>query len=768
MSGNGGDNAHNNQFGGGGRGPTGGVNTGAGSSNGNSGDRGYGYWKMDPPTPPGPTRYAPDGSVIINITGGMNWVKDNSIHWSDGKGGSGNDNVRTNVTAKVENGYRAAVDGYIYTVTVNGNNAITGVYLYSRPTTPSRQNWAQTETARITQARALVQAQLNALNAKKLAEEKAAVEAKRKADEEAKRKQDAWDAAHPVEAAERDINQAQQRINQAQTDKSNAEQGLNSKTARLNTLQNEIAAFKQQEADALAKLDAITSKYGPILNIRDKAIYNEGIRLFGLGAVAVQERLAREPQIAPLSNEINALRSALNDANMRLSQANQDKVNAQNRLNTLNKEKQALLDAEARRQKEANAAKAAAEAKAKAEAEAATKAAAKEAAMSKLEQPNVFGMSGFPVAAAVSAAPITFAETGLGSLALDGAVATAAWASVRTAIADLIGVVIKGSGWGTVIASITYIPSAGVGSDQVPGRDNANMFMSAMPADAIKLPDAKTLNAAAAAKGTVNLAVRGRVFFRENTFKTYLVRTTTPTPVRVVQAVRDEVTGLYGYTIPAEGELPSRTILVSPDKTPGYKGLPPLVTPQQGKVTPGNTGNQSPVVAKPIIESFPMADDLDFRDIVLVFPAETGMGSLYIMLQSGRDLPGKVEGKGTSVTGTWLAGAGKDLGSAIPSQIADKLRGKEFDSFDKFREAFWAEVAKDPTLSKQFSASNKKRMEGKLAPRARFVDTVGGRRSFEIHHNKPISEGGAVYNTDNLNVVTPKRHIEIHSKNGSK
>lgn len=160
MSGNGGDNAHNNQFGGGGRGPTGGINTGSGSSNGNAGNRGYGYWKLDPGKPT-PTTYGPDGQVRIEINGGMNWVKDNSIHWSDGKGGCGNDNVRTNVTAKVENGYRAAVDGYIYTVTVNGNNSITGVYLYSRPTTPSRQNWAQTETARMTQARALVQAQLD-------------------------------------------------------------------------------------------------------------------------------------------------------------------------------------------------------------------------------------------------------------------------------------------------------------------------------------------------------------------------------------------------------------------------------------------------------------------------------------------------------------------------------------------------------------------------------------------------------------------------------
>lgn len=59
-------------------------------------------------------------------------------------------------------------------------------------------------------------------------------------------------------------------------------------------------------------------------------------------------------------------------------------------------------------------------------------------------------------------------------------------------------------------------------------------------------------------------------------------------------------------------------------------------------------------------------------------------------------------------------------------------------------------------------------MEDKLSPRARFADTVGGRRSFEIHHDKPISEGGEVYNIDNLRVLTPKRHIEIHSKNGGK
>ncbi|MFC0228388.1 HNH endonuclease signature motif containing protein [Serratia aquatilis] len=125
-------------------------------------------------------------------------------------------------------------------------------------------------------------------------------------------------------------------------------------------------------------------------------------------------------------------------------------------------------------------------------------------------------------------------------------------------------------------------------------------------------------------------------------------------------------------------------------------------------------------------------------------------------------------GKGQPVGEGWLNNAGKELGAPIPSQIADKLRGREFVNFDAFRKAFWTEVAKDATLVKQFIPANKKRMEDELAPRARFVDTVGGRRSFEIHHVKPISEGGAVYDIDNLRVLTPKRHIEIHSKNGGK
>ena len=41
---------------------------------------------------------------------------------------------------------------------------------------------------------------------------------------------------------------------------------------------------------------------------------------------------------------------------------------------------------------------------------------------------------------------------------------------------------------------------------------------------------------------------------------------------------------------------------------------------------------------------------------------------------------------------------------------------------------------------------------------------VGGRVKYELHHVDEIQHGGEVYNVDNLRVVTPKKHIDIHKK----
>lgn len=150
----------------------------------------------------------------------------------------------------------------------------------------------------------------------------------------------------------------------------------------------------------------------------------------------------------------------------------------------------------------------------------------------------------------------------------------------------------------------------------------------------------------------------------------------------------------------------------------------------------------------------------DYRDAIIWFPG-TEIHPIYIML-SVRDQPGVVTGQGQDVSGIWLEDAGYALGAPVPTRVADSLRGREFSSFDEFRKAFWIAVSQEPSLASQFNDPNRTRIEAGLAPRARFADTVGKRRSFELHHEVPIAEGGEVYNVDNINVTTPKRHIDIH------
>ncbi|WP_227507695.1 HNH endonuclease signature motif containing protein, partial [Yersinia thracica] len=108
------------------------------------------------------------------------------------------------------------------------------------------------------------------------------------------------------------------------------------------------------------------------------------------------------------------------------------------------------------------------------------------------------------------------------------------------------------------------------------------------------------------------------------------------------------------------------------------------------------------------------------------------------------------------------------LGAPIPAQIADQLRGRRFSRFDKFRKAFWVAVGHDPELAGQFSPLNQNRMKNGYAPYPVPIEQVVGREKFELHHFIPIKDGGAVYNVDNLRIVTPKNHISIHSKNGGK
>ncbi|VEJ56540.1 S-type pyocin domain-containing protein [Pragia fontium] len=245
---------------------------------------------------------------------------------------------------------------------------------------------------------------------------------------------------------------------------------------------------------------------------------------------------------------------------------------------------------------------------------------------------------------------------------------------------------------------------------------------------------------------------------------------------------------IEGYHTPANSELDQVPVIkMRLDSSNGIRRYIPegqsgpsiIWTPAEPEYSPINhTGNHSgysaplSILVNPLPETpgdhsttSPIPEKKNFNDYILVFPADSGMPPIYIMLDSPRNESGVVIGQGETIFGTWLRDAGAGLGCPVPAQIADKLRGREFTNFDQFREAFWIEVSKDAELSSQFIPSNRKKMANGRAPRARYRDTVGGRRSFELHHKHQIQHGGNVYDVENLNVVTPKRHIDIHRDN---
>ncbi|MCC4224497.1 S-type pyocin domain-containing protein [Vibrio campbellii] len=188
----------------------------------------------------------------------------------------------------------------------------------------------------------------------------------------------------------------------------------------------------------------------------------------------------------------------------------------------------------------------------------------------------------------------------------------------------------------------------------------------------------------------------------------------------------------------------------TPDHSDGFEKDDILVTPIH------SDGDANVTVT-------PAPEEKDWRDAILVFPESSGIAPLYVVYkESPRDKPGVVTGKGEDIFGIWLAGAGKDLGAPIPSQIADKLRGKEFSNFDAFRKAFWIEVSKDSVLMAQFNRTNQKKISSGKSPIAPKGEHYGKMIRYEIHHQHEISKGGAVFHVDNLAVVTPKHHKRIH------
>lgn len=96
----------------------------------------------------------------------------------------------------------------------------------------------------------------------------------------------------------------------------------------------------------------------------------------------------------------------------------------------------------------------------------------------------------------------------------------------------------------------------------------------------------------------------------------------------------------------------------------------------------------------------------------------------------------------------------------IPQEVREKLVGREFKSFDDFREEFWKTLS-DSSYAKEFSPMNIKLMKLGKAPYSPRAEHYGNHNKYILHHKQPIDKGGDVYNLDNLIIVSPKMHQNV-------
>jgi len=172
----------------------------------------------------------------------------------------------------------------------------------------------------------------------------------------------------------------------------------------------------------------------------------------------------------------------------------------------------------------------------------------------------------------------------------------------------------------------------------------------------------------------------------------------------------------------------------------------------------GSGSSYKAPVRVPVVEEIPIIEDLSFDDCIVVFPYDSGIEPVYIMFKGAREYAGVASGAGQAVADSWLLGTSDGVGAPVPSQIATQLRDKVFKRFSFFRAAFWNAVANDPQLSRQFTAEDLAAMNTGRGPSTAVTPNHTQGEKLEIHHVVPPSEGGGVYDMDNMRIAARKVH----------
>lgn len=351
-----------------------------------------------------------------------------------------------------------------------------------------------------------------------------------------------------------------------------------------------------------------------------------------------------------------------------------------------------------------------------------------------------------------SHAQLVFA-TSAGAVAIADSLMAGLAGSIRSAVAGLSGLA-AGTASGLMVGVSAFVYSPALGNGELPER-----FLLSVPLSDLlpgQLPD---LDRLASERARLNLPVRLSARPLTGSLAELLVvpvaGTKLPSGVRVVEAGFNAGNNTYSATLT---DIPPTTAVWTPAVTPADSStLFPIENPSPPRYIGGNL---VPIEGR--IDAYPGRGNIRFDDFILVFPPESGLPPQYVMFRDRRNDPGVASGHGAPVAGGWLGAAAQGDGAPIPSHIADQLRGRQFNSFRAFRETFWKAVFNDEKLADLFNETSLNEMKKGKAPIVRMNDSAGARVKYELHHKVGLAEGGDLYNADNINIVTPKAHVEIH------
>lgn len=306
----------------------------------------------------------------------------------------------------------------------------------------------------------------------------------------------------------------------------------------------------------------------------------------------------------------------------------------------------------------------------------------------------------------------------------------------------------------------TTVPSLAVGTLAMawPSTlgNSERKYLISTPLDSLSPAGGPDLAALAASSTSIDLPYLLAGVENENELDLYVVPSGKPVAVRA--ATFDSERQVYSLALDNPQRILTWTPASAPGGDEGNSTSLPLVPP--GTVV--YTGSSlNPVVTEQ--EGYPALDLLDQERLIITFPMDSGLPPILVVFKSPRYEAGTSTGHGAQVSDTWRKEAASLEGAPIPAQIAELLKSREFRNFDAFRRQFWKALANDPELSKQFDEMSLSRMrKNGYSPIVDFPDSHLSQKTFILHHVTPISEGGGVYDMDNIRIVTPLSHNSIH------